>query len=168
MKQITLRALEPQDIEAIYRWENDPQVWEQSYAHTPFSKHALKQYIVDATLTDIYASRQLRLMAMDGEKPVGCVDLSSFDPYHQRAEVGIVVDALCRNQGYGRAIIEALIPFCKKSLRLHQLYCDIDTDNEASIAMFESCGFMRKGIKADWIQKDGHWSDAYFYSLIID
>ena len=44
--EIRLRAVEPEDIEAIYRWENDHEVWQYSAAHTPFSRHQLTQYVM--------------------------------------------------------------------------------------------------------------------------
>ena len=35
---IYLRALEPEDLEFIYRVENDERVWEVSATQTPYSK----------------------------------------------------------------------------------------------------------------------------------
>lgn len=169
MPSVKLRALEPQDIDPIYHWENDPSVWEHSIHHTPFSRHELTQYIMEASLSDIYSAKQLRLIAEDNEtnQAVGCIDITNFDPYHQRAEVGIIVDLSFRNRGYGRAIINALIPFCSSSLQLHQLYCIITASNIQSIRIFEANGFIRSATLPHWIKTSGGWTDATLLTKLL-
>ena len=43
---IYLRALEPTDLDFLYKLENDERVWEVSNTATPYSKYVLKQYLV--------------------------------------------------------------------------------------------------------------------------
>lgn len=166
-RQVTLRALEPADVDAVYRWENDPAVWQHGVAHTPFSRHALAQYIADCGQTDIYTAKQLRLMAMDGVVAVGCVDLFDFDPYHRRAGVGLLVDQALRHQGYGRAILEALLDFARQHLQLHLVYCDVAADNEPSRRLFEGAGFERCGLRRQWLHASDGWTDAVVYQKIL-
>ena len=58
---VRLRALEPEDLEYLYKWENDMDLWDVSDTLTPFSHFTLKKYIENAHV-DIYTSKQLRLM----------------------------------------------------------------------------------------------------------
>lgn len=169
MAQIRLRALEPHDIDHIYLWENDPSVWEHSIHHTPFSRHELTQYILEASLSDIYSTKQLRLIAEDcnSNTVVGCIDLTNFDPYHKRAEVGIIVDPTFRNQGYGKAIVSSLLPFCNSSLQLHQLYCIVNATNLPSIHIFQSNGFFQIATLPQWIKTDNGWVDAMMFSRLL-
>lgn len=169
MSEINLRALEPDDIDAIYRWENDPEVWTYSAAHQPFSRHTLHQFIDESSSVDIYASRQMRLMAVDNEtnETVGCVDLYDFDPFNGRAAIGILVDRQKRRQGSGTAIVQALEEFCKRHLGLHQLYCDMADNNTACIRMFESRGFERCATMRQWMNGENGWNDAYRYQKIL-
>ena len=44
-QHITLRALEPADVDLLYKWENDTSIWKVSNTLVPFSKHILEQYI---------------------------------------------------------------------------------------------------------------------------
>ena len=53
---IRLRALEPEDLECLYQWENDMDLWEVSDTLTPFSLFTLKKYIETCHL-DIYTTR---------------------------------------------------------------------------------------------------------------
>src|SRR5512145_129569 len=56
--EILLRAVEPYDIDVLYRWENDTEIWRVSNTITPFSKFILEKYIESAHL-DIYQAKQL-------------------------------------------------------------------------------------------------------------
>lgn len=72
---IRLRALEPEDVNILYKWENDTEIWKVSNTVAPFSKHMLRQFIENQQ-RDIYETRQLRLIIeskADG-KPVGAID----------------------------------------------------------------------------------------------
>ena len=99
---IRLRALEPEDVNILYRWENDTETWKVSNTIAPFSKHVLRKFIAEQQ-RDIYETRQLRLIIeskADG-KPVGAIDLFDLDPYNCRAGVGILIyDKNDQGQGY--------------------------------------------------------------------
>lgn len=58
---VTLRALEPEDLEILYQWENDPKIWQSGHTLTPFSRFVLKQYLENSHL-DIYQTKQLRFI----------------------------------------------------------------------------------------------------------
>jgi diamine N-acetyltransferase len=167
MRQVTLRALEPEDVDIIYHWENDPAVWKYSAAHTPFSRHALTQYILAAMDGDIFSQRQLRLMGDSNGRTVGCIDLFDFDPYHHHAGVGLLVDSALRQQGYGAALLSALLPYCAKELQIHLLYCDIATANTPCIRLFQQQGFSLVGTRHEWLFAGDHYEDAVCMEKIL-
>ena len=60
-ENIVLRALEPSDLELVYQWENNTNIWKVSQTISPFSRHTLSQYLANAH-QDIFTAKQLRLM----------------------------------------------------------------------------------------------------------
>ncbi|HQB37303.1 MAG TPA: N-acetyltransferase, partial [Bacteroidales bacterium] len=60
-EKIRLRALEPEDLEILYEWENNGSFWLISNTMTPFSKYTLKRYLENSH-KNIYETGQLRLM----------------------------------------------------------------------------------------------------------
>lgn len=97
---ISIRALEPEDLEFLYTIENEPKLWMVSNSNVPYSRYVLHEYIASST-NDIYKDGQVRLMIVDGAgHNVGVIDLTNFDPRHHRAEVGIVIASAYRGQGY--------------------------------------------------------------------
>ncbi len=166
--KITLRALEPDDIAFLYRWENDLAIWEVSNTKTPFSRHILAQYIMESA-KDIYETKQLRLIIQNEElKAVGAIDLFDFEPYHLRAGVGILVHSKAdQNQGYATDSLFALSNYAFEVLGLKQLYANIANDNLNSIHLFEKAGFKKVGIKKDWIKTCSGWKDEGLFQKIL-
>ena len=169
--EIVLRAPEPEDIDMLYRWENDPEIWHVSNTITPFSKYILEKYIENAHL-DIYQVKQLRLMIDVKEnrtrtRTVGAIDLFDFDPYHNRAGVGILIgDKSDRNKGIATLALKKFIDYCFNTLQLHQLYCNITKGNEDSLKLFRKCGFRITGRKAEWIKTPGKYLEELMLQLI--
>ena len=141
---MTLRALEPDDLEFLYALENDRHIWGVSDTLAPVSRHALREYLAHAT-ADFFEVRQLRLVLEAEGQAVGVVDLFGFEPLHQRAGVGITVLAAARQKGYARQALELLKIHARDVLRLHQIYATVGADNRASLALFRAAGFRRGG-----------------------
>lgn len=153
---LRLRACEPEDLEVMYRIENDSSLWEAGLTTTPYSRYALKQYIASSQ-NDIFIDRQLRLMVVRCEDglAVGITDLTDFDPLHRRAGVGMVILPEYRRRGYARQALDLLCRYAYDYLHLHQLYAYIACDNAASLNLFEDGQFVRSGILREWLQADG-------------
>lgn len=162
-KKIRLRAIEPSDLKLLYKWENDSSIWEVSHTLKPFSLFVLKQYLESSHL-DIYESKQLRLVIEQrtSEKAIGLIDLFDFDPFHQRAGVGILInDADSKNKGFASEALDLLCSYAFKTLQLHQLYCNITATNKISLRLFEKNGFEIMGNKKDWIKTQEGWKNEY-------
>jgi diamine N-acetyltransferase len=167
-KNIFLRALELADVQHLYAFENDMNVWNVSDTTIPYSSYVLEQYVMEAINTDIYASKQLRLVicqCSDG-KPVGLIDLFDFNPKHLRANIGLLVHHDYQESGYASEALELLIDYAFTTLNLHQLACNLIADNIVSVKLFEKHGFTLAGTRKEWFRLSDKWADECFYQLI--
>ncbi|MFV0266639.1 MAG: GNAT family N-acetyltransferase [Draconibacterium sp.] len=166
--KISLRPLEPEDIDLLYQWENNIEIWQVSNTKAPFSKHILAQYLAESA-KDIYATRQLRLIIQDENmQAVGAVDLFDFEPYHLRAGVGILIHQTeDRSKGYAGDALLALSVYALEMLGLKQLYANIAVDNAVSIHLFEKAGFQQSGIKKDWLKTRNGWKDEILFQKLL-
>lgn len=166
-EHIYLRALEPEDLEFIHAIENDETIWEVSNTQTPYSKFLIKQYLENAH-KDIYEVKQLRLVISSYENnALGLIDIFDFDFKNNRAGIGVLVrEPNDRAKGYGKEALSLLIDYCFAHLDLHQLYCNISEENEASIKLFEKQGFKKIGLKKDWNYVDGSYKNEFLFQLI--
>ena len=166
-EHIYLRALEPEDLEFIYEIENNEDIWEISNTQTPYSKYLIKQYLENAH-KDIFEVKQLRLVISSyTNEALGMIDLFDFDFKNSRAGIGVLVkDSINRKKGFGKEALQILINYSFKHLNLHQLYCNISEDNQASIKLFTSQGFNEIGLKKDWNFTNGNFKNEYLFQLI--
>ncbi len=166
-QHILLRAIEPSDIDVLYKWENDTETWNVSNTQTPYSRFVLEQYIASAH-QDIYSVKQLRLIICDKENnAIGSIDLFDFEPNHLRAGVGILIaDKSDRKKGHASEALSLLMEYCFLSLNLHQLYCNITIDNEPSILLFQKHGFQITGMKKQWIRDGEKFKDELLLQRI--
>lgn len=166
-ENIYLRALEPEDLEFIHTIENDETVWEISNTITPYSKYLIKQYLEQAH-KDIFEVKQLRLVISSYENvALGMIDLFDFDFKNGRAGVGILVkEPNDRAKGFGNEALKLLVNYSFTHLGLHQLYCNVSEENDASIKLFTNQGFKNIGLKKDWILANGIYKNEYVFQLI--
>lgn len=167
-KKIRLRAIEPEDLELLYEWENDNSYWAISNTVSPFSRYTLKRYIENSHKT-IFETGQLRLMIEHAEDKItiGTIDVFEFEAFHKRAGIGILIaNESYRRKGYATMSLSCLINYCFKTLQLHQLYCNILSNNHISIDLFKKHGFVLIGIKKEWILVEDGYVDVHMFQLI--
>ncbi|MBO4806238.1 MAG: GNAT family N-acetyltransferase [Paludibacteraceae bacterium] len=167
--EIRLRALEPEDLELLYEWENNDLFWADGNSIAPYSRFVLRQYIEQQSL-DIYALKQLRLMIelKDEQRAIGTIDLFDFDPHHSRAGVGILVDTKYQSKGYASQALALLCIYAFRLLNLHQLYCHVNEGNVASIRLFQKAGFVECGCLKSWNRKGNEWQNCFMFQKIDD
>ena len=159
-EQIYLRTLEPADADIILKWENNSDNWRVSNTLVPFSRKLIEDYVNSAQ--DIYSIKQLRFIIclVENDKEIGAIDLFDFDPYHQKVGLGILIAELeDRRNGYAIEAVLLIKEYCFNHLNLHQVYCNILSENKASIDLFEKSGFTICGAKKDWVKNNEGWLD---------
>ncbi len=167
-QNVSLRALEPTDLNFIYAIENNQDIWEISNTNTPYSKFLIQQYLENAH-QDIYEAKQLRLVICKNNdfNAIGLIDLFDFDPKNRRAGIGILIqNPEERHQKFGSEALDLLINYAFQDLNLHQLYANIGTENSPSVSLFSRFGFEKIGIKKQWLLVSGIYKDEAIYQLI--
>ena len=160
-EKLMLRALEPTDLDVLYRWENDERLWHTSATITPFSRKQLWDYIENYD-GDIYRTRQLRLMIEEVATgaTIGTLDLFDFDPTNSRASVGILIDENYRQKGYGELAMRMLEDYCSRYLSINQLVAIVAIDNDKSQKLFSALDYREVGLMKWWLKRGSEYVDA--------
>ncbi|MDO4319500.1 MAG: GNAT family protein [Bacteroidales bacterium] len=166
--KVILRAPEDADVDRIFMWENDRNMWESSPTCAPVSRLQVWQYIQNYDADPLRAG-ELRLIAVDSENrlPAGHVDLFEIDSHSRRAGVAVYVDPSKRRQGYGLAILTAIADYARMQLDLHQLWAHIAVDNSMSLALFKAAGYRPAGRLRSWLLRDARWVDVLIWQLLF-
>lgn len=165
---IYLRKVREDDVEDILKWENDREVWEVSENREEFSRADIEAFIRSGH--DLDRENQLRLMICDkrSDRNLGCIDLFDYDALHKRAGLGILIyEKNDRRKGYARESIALLLQYCLNEWSMKQLYCNVLENNEASLSLFESCGFKKTGTKSSWRKVGDEWLDEHILQFIL-
>ena len=164
---VTLRAMEPEDLDMLYRVENDRDLWFVGVTNVPYSRYILHNYIATAT-GDIYTDKQVRLIVENGEgEAVGMADLTNFDPRHRRAELSLVIEKPWRRHGYARAAVLEMHRYAQTVLHLHQLYVVISEQNENTLTLFQSLGYTTAAHLEDWLYDGDKYTRAVLMQKIL-
>lgn len=164
---IILRKPEPEDLEFLFSLENNIDYWFISDSRTPFSKWQIKQHI-ENSVYDIFTNKELRLIIeqKSDKKQIGIIDLFEFDPIHERAGVGIVINKDFQNKTYASQALSLIIVYSFTILNLNQIWCNIDANNNVSIKLFTNNGFINCGCLKEWKKKDESYSDVLSFQLL--
>lgn len=156
---LRMRALEPEDLAVLYAWENDSRYWEDGNTLTPYSRFQLKNYLQQEN--DLYAQKQLKLLLENADGiPVGLIDIYDYEPFHQRAQVGLLIAPQWRGKGYATAALKMLCNYAFGFLHLNQLFAVVNKNNTASLQAFVSAGFVQSGVLEQWLRVGDTYCDA--------
>ena len=159
--------MEPEDLDALYRIENDTTLWDIGPTNVPYSRYMLRDYIAHSS-ADIYTDKQVRqLIENAAGEVVGLIDLCNFEPRHLRAEVGIIIQNNCRRKGYATAAMLQLIDYSRRILHLHQLYAVVDSGNAQCLQLFLRLGFVQNATLKDWLAVSNGYRDAILLQLLL-
>lgn len=164
---VRLRSPELKDLDFFYQTENNTEVWEASNTVSPYSKYVLEEHIRNSK--DIFTTKQVRFIieTTDKKNNVGMIDLFDYDPIHLRAGIGIHIIENEQRKKYAENALILIINYCSSILRLNQIYCDISSDNTASINLFKKSGFTLSGKKEQWLNTSEGFKDVLFFQLIL-
>lgn len=169
MKPIILTSPEPNHLDMMEQWENDPENWGFGHSNIPHSRFSLEQLILQSG-GQALEQKQVRFMigVKEGQNTtyVGLADLFHINGMHLRAEVGILIAGEHRKKGYAFSAIKALKEYAFKQLWLQQLAVSIRQDNNASINLFKKAGFMPCGRKKAWYKTPDGFLDLIYMQVL--
>jgi L-phenylalanine/L-methionine N-acetyltransferase len=162
MQAVTVRALEPEDANAVQRIVNSPRA-QSGTLQLPYQSLASIRDRFETPQEGFY-----RLVAEVNGEVVGMAGL-----FHERnprrrhvGQIGMMVRDDHQGQGVGRALVRGLLDLADNWLNLHRIELEVYTDNEAGIHLYESHGFVIEGTRADFAFRDGDYVDAYVMGRI--
>ena len=165
-ENLRLRAPEPEDLELLYKMENDTTLWSVGNSTLPYSRYTLRNYI-EQTSNDLYAERQARFVIelRDGST-AGMIDIADYSPFDARAEVCIGLLGEYRGAGIAHEALTLLCDYAFGFLNLNQLYAYIPKKHEKSKKLFEKANFLETATLKEWKRDGENFIDISFYQRL--
>lgn len=148
--EIRLRAVEPEDAEAIWRMETDSTQWVRNGMAAPYSLKNIRDYAESYDADPIRAG-QIRFVVCVNEKTAGLIDLYDISALNRTAFVGIYLSEEYRHGDCSARALALLEKYAEMLLNLRILAARIASGNTGSIRLFTSRGYTHCGELPGWI-----------------
>lgn len=163
-----LRLPEPRDVEALYRFKNDPEV---TASLVGFSRGYSRADIA-AWIEAHRAARDEVLWAVVATKTDACLGhlgLYRIDHRCGSAELGVLLgDRATWGAGLGTRCVRFAIDYGFEQLALRRLHAEALATNERTLRMFARLGFVEEGRRRQAQLRAGRYVDVVEVGLLRD
>ncbi|WP_328476248.1 GNAT family N-acetyltransferase [Actinoplanes sp. NBC_00393] len=163
---VKLRAMEPSDAEALWRWNHDPDVMRWMDEGYPQSLARVQDWMNERsrnTYDDVLFG-----IDVDG-RLIGMIRLHGAEPETGIAELDIYLgEKDCWGGGYGTDAVRTACRYGFEKMRLHKITLTVVAGNEAAHHIYKKVGFVDEGRLRQVFRRDGQWWDKYTMGLLRD
>ncbi|MEU8230531.1 GNAT family protein [Actinoplanes sp. NPDC048967] len=164
---VRLRAMEPSDAEALWRWNHDPEVMRWMQDSHPQSLAQVTRWLGEERGRNEYGDLLLGVEVQADDKLIGLVRLHGAEPELGIAELDIYLGE--RNywgKGYATDTVRTVCRYGFDKMRLHKITLTVVTENEAAWRAYRKVGFVQEGRLREVFRRDGRWYDQYTMGLL--
>ncbi|BAS27556.1 GNAT family N-acetyltransferase [Limnochorda pilosa] len=142
-QRVRLRPLQPQDLDHIVRWTNDPEIRELLEGEYPEEPDEGRLWYQRACSDR--RSRQFIIEAQDGTA-IGDIALGEISWRAREGELRIRIgEKAYWDQGYGTEAVRALLAYAFEELGFRRVYLRVFTSNRRAIRCYVKSGFLPEG-----------------------
>lgn len=168
---VTLRPLQEEDVESIYRACQDPLIPRFTTVPSPYTlTHA--QFFVHEQEPARFASKTELIFAITkghdrDEEFCGVISFHTVSLGNHAAELGYWIAAPARGKGIGVIAAKMITEYGFLTMGFRRIEALVDVDNDASRALLLSAGFELEGIMRRKVTRDnGDQIDMALFSKV--
>lgn len=168
-KRVRLRAVEPEDWEAHYRWNQDSGMSRDvAFVWPPGSQARARKWAEEQAVSQSEDDTlMLEIETLDGVH-VGAINTHHCDRRTGTFSYGLAIMGAHQRQGYAAETIRLLLRYYFEELRYQKVTVEVYAFNEASIALHERLGFRLEGRLRRMIYTGGAFHDQLWYGLTAE
>lgn len=169
---LTLKVLDERSSEDIYKFYLDNREYFDPYEsdkpdnfYTPDFVKAL----VRAEYNSFAHHNHMRFYLFCDEEPdkiIGTVSFSNINKSLRSCTIGYKIDHSFTNCGYGMMMTSMAVNAVVTDYNMHRIEAYIHPDNEYSLKLCRSLGFVSEGTAHSYAMIDGSWQDHLRYVYI--
>jgi len=162
MSEITIRAAEPSDAEAIHALLDQP-LAQANTLQLPYRTLEERRQRLAQTDANMH-----RLVALVDGRVVGELGLRVAAAGRRRgvADIGMAVHDDFHGRGVGSALMAAMLDLTDNWLGVYRVELTVYTDNVAAVRLYEKFGFVIEGTARRYAIRAGEYVDAYYMARV--
>ena len=171
-KRLRLRAIRPDDAEAIFAIYSDEEA--MRYYNETFQSLAEAEAYIVLRRDDYVQRREIRwgITREDDDRIIGSCGLHHFDEgyygEYYRAETGYILNRAFWGQGIMTEALSAVLTYGFTEMALHRIEAVIGIANERSKNLLLKLGFKYEGNLRQRFRFRGSFEDEHYFGLLHD
>ncbi|MFD2532200.1 GNAT family N-acetyltransferase [Gracilimonas halophila] len=167
-QRLSLRPIQDQDLQHIYRGLSDPKVIKHygvSFSSMEETKEQMDWYrkLIE-NKTGIWFALELK----ESNEFIGAVGLNDIKKEHRRGEIGFWLLPEFWGSGYISDAVPKVLEYGFRTLKLHRIEAWVETENEKSRKALTKLGFQYEGTLRDHEFKNGRFISVDILANIVD
>ena len=163
---VRLRAMEPSDAEALWRWNHDPQVMRWMQDDYPQSLAQVTKWLTERDRNE-HGDLLLGVEVQADDQLIGLVRLHEAEPELGIATLDIYLgEKESWGRGYATDTVRTICRYGFDKMRLHKITLTVVTENEPAWRAYRKVGFVQEGRLREVFRRDGRWYDEYVMGLL--
>lgn len=162
-KKVILRPLTKKDLQACFRWVQDPSVTRYTRFPIPKTMREERNWFLEFKKS----IKTERIFAILNKKPgkfIGNTGVHKIDQTHKKCSVGILIGEKDHwNKGFGTDAMKTVLKYCFKKLKLYKVSLVVDPKNKRGIRCYEKCGFRKEG----YLKDDDFYKGKRYDSILM-
>lgn len=164
-EKIRLRAIEPDDAQAMLAWHEDSEVSRHmDFLNPPQSLESIKAFIDVETKNKLDGDHYFWIIEDKAGQIVGHID-TRCNTRHGNFEYGVSVSSRYKRSGYASEAIRKILDYYFNHLRYHKATAGVHSDNGPSQQLHEKLGFRLEGTIRDMVFTSGDYVDMLMYGM---
>jgi RimJ/RimL family protein N-acetyltransferase len=166
---VRLRAVEPEDWEALFEWDADTEIARLSFEIPfPASREATKKWAAEQAVRETKDdSFRWVIEGLDGEF-LGMIETHFCKRRHGTFQFGIGVRREHWRKGYASEAIRLILAYYFRELRYQKVNAHVYSFNEASLQLHRKLGFREEGRLRRVVFADGCYHDEVIFGMTAE
>jgi RimJ/RimL family protein N-acetyltransferase len=165
--RIYLRALDISDLERVFIWHNDADLYEHLGGNFHWVSHSMEEEWFRRHCTYSTNEANLAICISETHEHIGNLYLRDIDWVARHAELHIFIGAKDhRGLGYGEEAMQLAITHAFRDLGLQRVYLYVLASNEPAQKLYQRCGFIEEGRLRQHAYKQSQFEDVILMGIL--
>ena len=166
-KYVGLRAIEESDLSQLLLWRNQPNYRRFFREYRELSQNDQRNWFDSKVLND-KSTEMFSIVDINTGELLGACGLCYIDWINRNADFSIYIgkDDLYIDEKYAIEAAQIMMKYGFEELKLHRLWSEIYSFDEAKKVMFDRLGFKLEGVHRETHWTEGKWCDSLFYGYL--
>jgi RimJ/RimL family protein N-acetyltransferase len=168
-KHIRLRAIEPEDWEAFYAFDQDSELGRyDDYVYVPRSKEASKRWAEKRATEEHKDDQYFMVIETLAGEIAGAMNSHTCDARNGTFSYGVALGEQYRRQGYASEAVILLLRYFFQELRYQKVTAHVYSFNEPSLRLHEKLGFQLEGRLRRMVYTNGQFFDEVLFGMTAE